>query len=308
MEFVQTSPETKIHLRLVKESSISESSPLLVFLHYWGGLSSTWYKLTSPDSPTSISSRYASISIDNRGWGQSTGPTAQNGATGKDYSITPLASDLVSVLQALTTNEATASLVKNNGIILVGHSMGAKVALAALGILSDDILGLVRGLVLVAPAPPTPFILPPDMSEQQKHAYDTPESVQFVVSNVLSSPELLTQNDIDMLVRDSLAGNTLSKEGWLAHGMQEDLIPALDRIASRPQIKDVKVRVLAGEFDIVEQKDRVQSEVVQSLVARGFKVEFSVVKGVKHLIPLEDPEAVSRAIEEVLNWKSSTCK
>ncbi|KAF3407476.1 hypothetical protein DPV78_001599 [Talaromyces pinophilus] len=299
MEFVQTSPETKIHLHLVKEPSISESSPLLVFLHYWGGSSSTWYKLTSPNSPTSLSSRYASISITNRGWGQSTGPTGENGATGKDYSIRPIASDLAAVLQSLTTNEATASIVKNNGIVLIGHSMGAKVALAAHESLSDDLLGLVKGVVLVAPAPPTPLILPPDMSEQQKHAYDTPESVQFVVSNVLSSPELLTQDDIAMVVRDSLAGNLLAKEGWIEHGMQEDLIPVLDRISELPATKNVKVSVLAGEFDVVEQKDRVQSEVVQNLVARGFNVQFNVVKGAKHLIPLEDPAAVARAIEEV---------
>ncbi|RAO68829.1 uncharacterized protein BHQ10_004841 [Talaromyces amestolkiae] len=299
MEFVQTSPEAKIHLHLVKESSISDSSPLLVFLHYWGGTSSTWHKLTSPDSPTSLSSRYASVSITNRGWGLSTGPTAENGATGKDYSITPLASDLAAVLQSLATNQTTASIVKNNGIVLVGHSMGAKVALAAHESLSDEILPLIKGVVLVAPAPPTPFALPPDMSEQQKHAYDTTEAVQFVISNVLSSPDLLTQDDIEMLVKDSLAGCVLAKEGWLEHGMQEDLIPVLDRISKLPETQNVKVRVLAGEFDVVEQKDRVQSEVVQNLVARGFNVAFSVVKGAKHLIPLEDPAAVARAIEEV---------
>uniref|UniRef100_A0A093UP01 Protein phosphatase methylesterase 1 n=2 Tax=Talaromyces marneffei PM1 TaxID=1077442 RepID=A0A093UP01_TALMA len=262
MEFVQTSPETKIHLRLVKESSISDSSPLLVFLHYWGGSSSTWYKLTSPDSPTSLSARYPSISINNRGWGQSTGPTAESGATGKDYSIAPLAQDLVAVLQSLATNEATASIAKDNGIVLVGHSMGAKVALAALEKLSDDILALVKGLVLVAPAPPTPLILPP---------------------------------------RRALAGNALAKEGWIAHGMQEDLLPGLDRIAERPRVKDIKVSVLAGEFDVVEQKDRVQSDVVQNLIARGFNVGFSIVKGAKHLIPLEHPEAVSRALDDVLS-------
>ncbi|EED17539.1 glutathione S-transferase, putative [Talaromyces stipitatus ATCC 10500] len=301
MLFVQTSPDTKIHLRLVKESSISSSSPLIVFLHYWGGSSSTWYKITSPDSPFSLSSRYPSVSMDHRGWGESTGPTAQNGGTAKDYSVTPLASDLVSVLQTLRTNEATASVVKNNGIVFVGHSMGAKVILAALGSASDDILALVKGLVLVTPAPPTPLILPPDMSEQQEHAYDSKESVQFVLSNILSSPELLTDEDMAMVVRDSLVGNTLANEGWIRYGMKEDLIPVLDELASRPHIMNVKVSVLAGEFDVVEQKDRVQSEVVEMLAARGFNVGFSVVKGAKHLIPLEYPEAVSRAIDEVLN-------
>lgn len=300
MDFVQTSPETKIHFHLVKEPSISQTSPLLVFHHYWGGSSSTWYKLTSPDSPTSLSSRYACVSITSRGWGQSTGPTAESGATGKDYSIMPLASDLAAVLQFLMTNEATASIIKSNGVVLVGHSMGAKVTLAALENLSDEIIGLVKGVVLVAPAPPTPLLLPPDVSEQRKHAYDTPESVEFVVSNVLSSPELLTREDTEMVMRDSLAGSVLAREGWIEHGMQEDLIPVLDRMSGQPAIKKVRISVLAGEFDVVEPKDTVQSEVVQNLIARGFKVGFTVVKGAKHLIPLEDPAAVSRAIEEVL--------
>lgn len=220
-------------------------------------------------------------------------------ATAKDYSITANASDVVSVLEHLKTNEATAALVQS-GIVLVAHSMGGKVALSALGKLSDDILGLVKGVVLVAPAPPTALVLPPEMSEQQKRAYDTEESVRWTVQNVLSKAENLTEDDLSMLVRDSLAGNKLAIEGWLSHGMQEDIVAVLDEVSSRPGAGNIKVSVLAGELDVVEQKDRVEREVVQMLSARGFPVTFTVVKDTKHLIPLENPQAVSRAVEELL--------
>ncbi|OKL61479.1 hypothetical protein UA08_03807 [Talaromyces atroroseus] len=292
-QFIEISPDTVIHLRLVKEASVSDKSPLLVFLHYWGGSSSTWYKLTSPASQWSLSSQYASVALDFRGWGQSTGPEQAAAATAKDYSVTPNASDLVTVLERLKSNPATAGLVRN-GIVLIGHSMGGKVALAALGKASDDILRLIKGLVLVAPAPPTPLVLPPEMSEQQKRAYDTAESVQWTVQNVLSTP--LAKDDVSLIVRDSRAGSQLATEGWILHGMQENIVAALDNVSSR----EIKVSVLAGELDVVEQKDRVKSEVVETLSAKGFLVTFAVVEGVKHLIPLEKPEAVRRAVEELL--------
>jgi pimeloyl-ACP methyl ester carboxylesterase len=296
--FIKTSPDTVIHVRLINEASVSNKAPLLVFLHYWGGSSSTWHKLTSPTSEWSLGSKYPSVSLDFRGWGQSTGPE-QGDATAKDYAITPNAADIVSVLEHLKANAATAGLVQN-GIVLVGHSMGGKVALAALSKVSNGILGLIKGLVLVAPAPPTPLVLPPEMSKEQQRAYDTAESVRWTVANVLSTP--LAEDEVSAIVRDSLAGSRLATEGWLVHGMQENIVAALDEVSSRPGARTghIKVSVLAGELDVVEQKDRVRSEVVETLAARGFPVTFTVVEGVKHLIPLEKPEAVSRAVEELL--------
>jgi len=299
-QFLETSPDTVIHFRITKTPSTSDQqmkSPLVVFLHYWGGSSATWHKLTSSESPLSLSTRYPSVSIDLRGWGQSTEPV--HGATAGDYSITPMASDVVSVLNHLKTGLTTTTRFEN-GIVLVGHSMGAKVALAALCSLPDDMLVLIKGLVLVAPAPPTPLALPLEMSEQQRRAYDTEESVRWTVQNVLSNQERLTDEDLSMIVRDTLAGNTLAKDGWILHGMQEDISPAVDELSSRPNATGIKISVLAGELDMVEQKDRVEHEVVQALTARGFPVTFTVLKDVKHLIPVEDPEAISRAISTLL--------
>ncbi|KAH8690728.1 putative alpha/beta hydrolase [Talaromyces proteolyticus] len=297
----KTSPETEIHVNISRPSTRNEhvKSPLLVFLHYWGGSSATWYKLTSPNSGTSLNADYPIMTIDFRGWGQSKGPTG-GAATAEDYSVTPLASDIASTLTQLHRDTSHSALIYN-GFVIIGHSMGGKVVLATLNCLSADLLGLVKGLVLVAPAPPTPLILPPDMSEQQRGAYNTEESVRWIAQNVLSSAEHLTDDDISIIVRDSLAGSTLAKDGWILHGMREDISPILDSLASRPLAKKVKIQVLAGELDVVEQKDRVEKEVVQSLTKKGFIVSFTVLKGLKHLIPLESPEAISQAISSVLS-------
>ncbi|GKZ31511.1 hypothetical protein AbraIFM66950_012207 [Aspergillus brasiliensis] len=292
---LSTSPSTHIHFTITKAQSSSSSTPLLVFLHYWGGSSATWHKQTSHTSPHTLSNVYNTVAIDLRGWGRSTGPTGTS-ASSKDYSITPMASDVASILSHL---QGTTALL-DNGVILIGHSMGAKVTLATLPKLSESQLSLIKGLVLVAPAPPTPLILPDDMSEQQRKAYDNEASVRWTVENILSSAQNIASEDMDLVVRDSLAGSTLARDGWILHGMQEDITSALDEVSARLAGRKVKVSVLAGAEDIVENKDRVEMEVVGSLARRGFEVQFEVLHGVKHLIPLESPEGVARAVDSIV--------
>jgi pimeloyl-ACP methyl ester carboxylesterase len=296
--FITTSPETKIHFTISKPPSIPEeqiTAPLLVFLHYWGGSSATWHKLTSYESPFSLSNEYPCVAIDLRGWGQSTGPLSA-----PDHAITPTASDVISVLTHLNTDPTTAHLFKN-GIIIVGHSMGAKVALATLNRVPDASLGLVKGLVLVAPSPPTPLFLPPHISEQQRGAYNSEESIIWTAENILSSKESLSDDDISTILRDSSKGNTFAKDGWLLHGMQEDISLDLKNAGLRPAAEGLKIEVLAGELDIVEEKDRVEQEVVQALRSSGFHVNFTVLKGVRHLVPLEDPEKITHSISYIIS-------
>ena len=292
-DFCAYTPKTMIRYRVTKPPHRT-NSPLLVFLHYWGGSWYTWHKLTSLGSSVSLCKQYPMASIDFRGWGSSKGPA--NGATAADYSISPLASDVVTVLGRLKSDQP---ILLEHGFVLVGHSMGAKVALMTLSILPDDLRALIKGLVLVAPAPPTALVLPPEMAEQQQRAYDTKESVTWTIRNVLANPEKLTEMDLDILVKDSLLGETLAKDGWLKHGMQEDILPAMDKVCSAIDIGRMKISVLAGELDVVEDKDKVEREVVRPLIARGFLVTFKVIEGVKHLIPLEDPDATIDAIQSM---------
>ena len=285
------SPDTKIHARITREAEDRDSSkPLLVFLHYWGGSSSTWHKITSPDSPSSVSTDYSTIAVDLRGWGQSTGPAQDDGAT---YSISSMAADLVYVLDQIVTQNKDHLLLRQ-GIVLVGHSMGAKVALATLGAMAPWMLSKVRGLVLVAPAPPTSLDLPAEMKAQQQVAYESEESVRWTVDNVLANTANLTALDIDMIVRDSLVGNPLAKKAWPLYGMQEDVSESVRKISI--SMVSIDVRVVVGDQDIVEPMDRVQSKVVSFLQENGCEVSMAVAKNAKHLLPLEAPEIIAQEI------------
>ncbi|KAL4799527.1 Alpha/Beta hydrolase protein [Aspergillus venezuelensis] len=286
-----TNFETTIHVR-IKQPRQAIAKPLIVFLHYWGGSSSTWHKLTSIDSPTPTKlTSHPTAAIDLRGWGQSSGPAED---IGNAYSITVMAQDVAAVLSQLKKHTKHNTLL-DNGLVLVGHSMGAKVALATIQYLTPSLLDNLKGLVLVVPAPPTALILPAEMRKQQKAAYDSEESVRWTVTNVLSNPKNLAEGDMDVIIHDSLAGNAHAKISWPGYGIQEDVSDSVKE-ALKPVADKLRACVLAGELDVVEPPERVKDQTVKFLEDAGVSVSFMVVKGVKHLIPLEDPNAVYEAI------------
>ncbi|PIG79910.1 alpha/beta hydrolase [Aspergillus arachidicola] len=289
--FLKISSDVSLHA-CISRPSTDNQKPLLVFLHYWGGSSSTWHKLTSPDSPTSLSTTYPILALDLRGWGQSTGPFEERGTA---YSITAMASDVALALEKLKQGGSTKDLF-NHGFVFVGHSMGAKVALATLSNHHENLLRELRGLVLIAPAPPTALSLPPEMKEQQKVAYETKESVRWTVDNVLANPKSLSEKDLELVVHDSLSGNKLAKEAWPTYGMAEDVSGSVRRALSIIGHAGIRASVLVGELDVVEPRERVEAGVCQFLEENGVRTSLRVVESVKHLIPLECPEIIYQEI------------
>ncbi|OCL11345.1 putative alpha/beta hydrolase [Glonium stellatum] len=265
---LETALSTTIHVQLII-SPITSSKPALLFLHYWGGSSRTFHHLT-----TALSKSYTTIALDHRGWGLSKGPDHA-----EVYSTQALANDVLQVLKQLEEHT-------RHGFVIVGHSMGAKVALA---VATSKPPGL-RGIVLIAPAPPTPFALPEEMREQQIHAYDSVESISWTISNVLAEPKNLSSEDFNILCEDSWKGDRWAKAAWPAYAMGEDISMGMGG-------KGQKVLVLAGEHDVVETKEKVEG-LVKLLDEFHYTTQFHVIPGVKHLIPLENPSAIVEFIEE----------
>jgi pimeloyl-ACP methyl ester carboxylesterase len=253
---------TSTILNAVSYGTRKASTPTLIFLHFWGGSSRTFTATISHLSPN-----FHAIAIDFRGWGQSTGPHLAEA-----YSIVDLATDIESLIPKLDIQD----------FILVGHSMGGKVAQLIAG---RNLVNGLRGVVLIGPAPPTPFSLPPDMKAQQLVAYSSPESAEFVVKNVLSSLKL-TDETTTMLVEDMLRGNEFATAAWPNYAMGEDVLAATRSIK-------VPVLVIAGELDRVEPVERVRAEVVGIIE----HAELVVVRGSGHLLPVEAPEKVAGYIE-----------
>jgi pimeloyl-ACP methyl ester carboxylesterase len=260
--------------------------PTLIFLHFWGGSSSTWGPVVSHLSP-----RFPTASLDFRGWGASTGPDDDSA-----YSIAQLAEDVRDVIQQL----------RIPSVVLVGHSMGGKVAQAVAGAAgrseneivassagSDEkaISDILKGVVLVGPAPPSPFKLPPDMRDQQVHAYDSDESAEFVVRNVLTSAKSKLHNDtVGSLVADMVRCNRAAKTAWPGYGMAEDVMGLAKNI-------QVPVLVVGGQDDVVERIEGLQANVVDIIP----KATLTIVPEAGHLMMVEKPIEVAEMIRDFVD-------
>lgn len=231
--------------------------PGLLFLHYWGGSSRTWSRVISR-----LSSTYRCVAYDQRGWGQSDKPVS-------GYSLADLAAEAFALVEALHLSR----------YVLVGHSMGGKIAQL---LASRKPVGL-AGLVLVAPAPPTPVHLPQAAREQQLHAYDNRETVLQSINFLTARPpdEDVTQQ----IIEDSLSGSAGAKQIWPTSSMLEDISAHVSSI-------EVPTLILAGEQDRLDSVEQHRQEVLPRI--RGARLE--ILENSGHLLPVDAPDQLASAI------------
>ncbi|MGF6771505.1 pimeloyl-ACP methyl ester carboxylesterase/ketosteroid isomerase-like protein [Paraburkholderia sp. GAS199] len=230
----------------------------LVFLHYYGGSSRTWDGVVS-----ALPERYRIVATDHRGWGDSDAPA-------DGYRLADLAADAEGVIEALGLRR----------YVLVGHSMGGKVAQL---IASRRPAGL-EGLVLVAPSPPSPMLLSDEQRATLSGAYQSRESVEFVIDHVLTAKPLDAARR-EQVIEDSLRGAPQAKAAWPDIAMREDITAATASI-------EVPTVVISGELDQVDRVATLQTE----LLPRIPHAAMHVLPGTGHLSPLEAPADVARLI------------
>jgi len=231
--------------------------PALVFLHYWGGTSRTWNKVVAE-----LKDRFTTVAYDARGWGQS-----DKSAAG--YTLADLADEALSLIQTLGIKS----------YVLVGHSMGGKVSQL---IASRNPEGL-QGLVLVAPAPPTPQRLPDEMRETQIHSYDNRENVLQTIKFL--SFQMHASTVVEQIVEDSMSG---SREATLAY----PTAAILENISSEVSKINVPTLVLAGELDQLDSVEQHKREVVSRIP----NAQFAIVNGSGHLIPIDEPVQLAKEV------------
>lgn len=234
----------------------------LVFLHYWGGSSRTWGKVIQQ-----LENDFRCIAYDHRGWGDS-----ERSDTG--YAIADLAAD-------------TAALVQTLGLkryVLVGHSMGGKVAQL---FASKRPSGL-EALILVAPAPPVPMAVPEAQRKQMIEAYASRDGVETLIQHVGTAVPL-SKDLREMIIEDTLKGAPAAKRAWPEAGMIEDISAAASKI-------EAPTLVLAGENDLVERVDVLKRELLPRIPGS----ELRIIPETGHLSPLEVPEKVASEIRSFL--------
>ena len=230
-------------------------APALVFLHYWGGSSRSWRHVIQRLAPD-----FRTVTIDQRGWGRSEAPS-------HGYALADMAADAQAVIAALDLER----------YILIGHSMGGKVAQL---IASRPPRGLI-GLALVAPSPPSPLGLPLEIRQRMVSAYHSRDSIVATVEQVLA-PNGLEPDDLETVVADSLAGAPPAKEAWPLTTSQEDITAEVAAI-------DVPVLVLSGALDRVDPPEVLRRE----LLPRIPQARLRVLPQHGHLLPYEAPEEIA---------------
>jgi 3-oxoadipate enol-lactonase len=234
-----------------------EGNPAIIFLHYWGGTSRTWRRVAA-----GLQDKFRTVAYDARGWGQSDKASAS-------YALNDLADEVLALVREVGINE----------FVLVGHSLGGKIAQLAASRRPEGLVGL----VLVAPAPPTPLRFTEEMRETQIHAYDERENVLQTIrflSARMPPPEIVEQ-----IVEDSMSGSQAATLAYPTSSILEDISSAVAKIA-------VPTLVLAGELDQLDSIEQHRSEVV----ARIANAQFEIIPRSGHLIPIDEPEELARRI------------
>ena len=234
------------------------TEPAIIFLHYWGGTSRTWSRVAAQ-----LQGKFRTMAYDARGWGRSDKPAA-------GYALADLADEVLTLARGLGVNQ----------FVLVGHSLGGKIAQLAASRRPAGLLGL----VLVAPAPPTPLRFSDEMRETQIHAYDDRENVlrtTAFLSARTPPPEIVEQ-----IVEDSMSGSREATVAYPTASILEDISSEVPKIA-------VPALVLAGELDQLDSIEQHKREVV----GRIANARFEVIPRSGHLLPIDEPEELARRIE-----------
>jgi len=235
--------------------------PALVFLHYWGGSARTWQRVIDR-----LGGQVRWIAIDQRGWGGSV-------ATDGRYDLAAMADDVESVVRALDVRR----------YVLVGHSMGGKVA----QIVATRRPPGLAGLVLVAPAPPTPMPVPEVQRAGMLASYGSRDGVLQALAVLAGTP--LSEELREQVIEDTLHGAPEAKRVWTDHGMIEDVSAGLDAVT-------IPVSILVGSRDRVEHESALR-EVFGRLLPQA---TVRVLEGIGHLSPLEAPGELADACDNLL--------
>ncbi len=237
----------------------NKTRPTLVFLHYFGGSSCAWAEVIEK-----LAGDYHCVAPDLRGFGTSD-------ALPENYAVKDYADDVADLISTL----------KIENFVLVGHSMGGKIALA---LAARKPKGL-QSLILLAPSPPTPE----PIEEETRAKLLASHGNRCVATDTVckAAGGKLSGASFARAINDNLRASEAAWKAWLESGSRENISSEVGQI-------NVPVLVAAGEKDEVMTPKLLSGEVVRRIKS----ADLVVVPEVKHLLPLEAPVEIANLIRE----------
>jgi len=223
-----------------------EGKPTLVFLHYFGGAATSW-KWVAEQLPD-----FRCVAIDLPGFG---GTPALDTASLSHY-----AQKVTEELEQLAIAD----------YILVGHSMGGKIALQV-AVESDR---PPQKVVLVAPSPPTQEPMPDEEKQRLLNNHPSQENAETTVRN--ATRQELEAEARAIALETHMAVAETAWRWWLLEGMNHSIADQLTDLK-------VPVTVVASKDDPVIPFDVIQRDVLEQIP----NSRLVSINDVGHLIPLE---------------------
>jgi len=247
------------HQHASHKSHCEITAPALVFLHYFGGSSRAWSKVIEK-----LSNEYCCIAPDMRGFGDSD-------ATTTNYTVSDSVDDVAALIDALRLEH----------YILVGHSMGGKIALS---FAARQPPGL-KSLVLLAPSPPSPEPIPDDERARLLATYGERRAAAETLAKITA--QALPSELLEQALKDNLRTSRAAWTAWLECGSREDITAQASQV-------HVPVLVVAGAKDKAMTADLLRREVVRRIAG----ARLTSIPAAGHLLPLEAPQATAKLIRE----------
>jgi pimeloyl-ACP methyl ester carboxylesterase len=198
-------------------------------------------------------------------------------------SLANIGSSPYSVRRAMSDVAKRISGVIEDEFVLIGHSMGGKLAL---GIASENPVGL-RGVVLIAPSPLSPEPLPESVRMAMLANHGTREAAIHTITG--ASYRELSPEVLEAAIEGNLQTDPTDWKNWLEIGHKEDLSELLEFIKC-------PVLIMTGEFDVNMNPEFLTREIGEKIPG----TEVKVIAGAGHLLPQEAPEEVAKLIKDWL--------
>lgn len=234
----------------------------IVLLHYFSGSSESWRYVTR-----CLPSNWEVVALDLPGFGRS--PMIANPSI-RGYSKW--------VWQQINDLEV-------EQFVLVGHSMGGKIAMSMASMQSSQSgdsgqhNGLKR-LGLIAPSPATREPMPKSKKDELASNHPSIAAAENMIDD--SAVTSLSNDRRTLAVQTNLQSHRQAWCWWLRDGMEHSIANEVARI-------DVPVAVLASEDDPVIPIANIQRDVVDKVP----NCKLTQVRDVGHLMPLEDEHLVA---------------
>jgi len=235
--------------------------PALVLLHHFGGSARTWQSFID-----TVGDRRRCVALDLSGFGRRAGHPGP-------YTVAAMADHVEACIVELGLED----------YVLVGHSMGGKVALA---LAARRPAGL-RSLLLLAPSPPSAEPIDPRQRETMLAAWGSGPALSDMID--AATLRTLSPDVRATLLEDMLGVSRQAWRAWLLHGSREDITAAMARI-------NVPVLVVSGDGDSAIPRAVLEAELLPRLAS----AELSVIAGAGHLLPIEATAETAHMVRQCL--------